>query len=161
MGYASNILNPLTGVDEMKIRSKLPTLLEPKSIIFGATLFNWVLIYMQVKRMEGVFCVVCPWYVDWDIAIYPHLLLVAAFGLWFSKLWSYILGMLLSAHTFYLGGAFLAHLIVEPNDSWMVLHSVRDFLLLQFALGAIIFCYATFCLVQAVYRRQTIARQGV
>jgi hypothetical protein len=140
--------------------SHISKLLEPKSIILGVAILNFALIHAQVQGMEGRFCYICPWYIDWSIAIYPHLLLIAAFGLRLSRWWGYILGVVASSHTFYSGVAFVAHLVVEPNDSWMILHRLRDFLLLQYILGSVIFCYATSYLGRTVYRHRISARHG-
>ena len=146
----------------MKITSKLPSLLEPKSIVFGVTILNFALIYvMAAESMDGSFPQSRPWYAEGPLTHYPLLLLLAAMCLWLSKSWSYLLTLVLCGSVLYRGIAFASHLILHPEYSWMVSESVRDLLLFQFSLSAIIFCYAAICLWRDVHRWHRLSRHSV
>ena len=146
----------------MKITHKLSTLLEPKSIIFGVAVLNFALIYlMAAERMDESFPQGRPWYAEGPLTHYPLILLLAAFCLWLNKSWSNLLALVLCGSIFYRGLAFALHLILNPEHPWMISMSVRELLLPQFVLSAVIFCYAAICLGRDVHRWHRLSRHGV
>src|SRR5436305_2887812 len=89
-----------------RIKTTLLYLLEPKSIILGFALFNFILIWIQARSlaMSGIACVVCPWYDPWSYINEPSSLLIASFFLWLGRTWSYVIAF---AWGSYMSGYFV------------------------------------------------------
>lgn len=127
---------------------------DPRSILFGITVFNFVLLWYTANTMTGA-CVVCPWYYPWTYFNEPTLLLLAAISVLLSRKWSYGIALCLS-------GYLIGYLIYR---FWLydisVIQTVRQFSpyqeavyawQIQYLLALITFVLATFYLAQAVLR---------
>jgi len=60
------------------LKKTFVALLDPRSIILGFALFNFILVWLWARQERGFACVVCPWYHQWSYLNEPTILLVAA-----------------------------------------------------------------------------------
>ena len=77
--------------------SRTRFLIQPKWILFGIAVFNYVLFWSLAHRMAGA-CVACPWFYPWNNLNEPTLLLVAASLVLFERKWSLALSLMLSGY---------------------------------------------------------------
>ena len=85
----------------MRQPSKTPIpLIEPRSILFGVAVFNFILIWVEARNyaMSGVVGMVSPWYHPWSYFNEPTRLLLAAACLWLGKLWSNFVALILAGY---------------------------------------------------------------
>jgi hypothetical protein len=147
-----------------RIKTALISLLEPKSIIFGFALFNFILIWTQARSlaMSGIACVVCPWYHPWSYTNEPTRLLVAASCLWLSRAWSYVIAFALSGYMV----AYLVYLFDVSGTTllheWRYLQRHEPYIVgsfhSQYILALIVSSFAAFYLVRDILRKNAPRR---
>ena len=155
---ASNLLM------NQRIKTTLISLLEPKSIIVGFALFNFILIWIQARSldMSGIACVVCPWYDPWSYTNEPTRLLIAALSLWLNRAWSYVIA-------FALGGYMVAHFVylfimsgASLLQEWRYLQKYEPYIVgsfdSQYILALIISGFAAYYLARDIMRRNASRR---
>lgn len=138
-----------------QFKQKLHSLWEPKSIIFGFTLFYYVTDYViwaqLTSRLGPMEVFPKPWIST------PLKLLLASFALWLSRPWTYLIATLISGIIIYSHGyqmlmscAFMNNQPVLSwetfNCWWRIVSFEAPQLLFQFALAIFIFSYATISL---------------
>jgi hypothetical protein len=135
------------------------SLLEPKSIVFGFVLFNFILIWIQARSLAtgGIACVLCPWYHPWSYTNEPTRLLIAASLLWLSRTWSYAVAFALGGYIF----AYAVYLFdvsgVTLLQEWRSLQTFHPYIVgswdSQYILGLIVSSLAAFYLVLELLRK--------
>ena len=151
------------------VKAAMSALLEPKAIILGLAVFNFTLIWVKASQPLGWICEIGsePWYYPWSFASAPAYSLLAAFFLWLSRKWSYLIAIGLSAPTFVQGMAVYR----DSSSLWAVLRywrwayeSTGDFLTLidaQYILAAGILACATTCLVERMFPWHLFKDDGI
>jgi|SRR6185295_12816206 len=148
-----------------RFRNALVHLLALKTIILGFALFNFILIWIEARRLAtgGIACLVCPWYDPWSYTNEPSILLLAAAFLWMSRRWSYLVALGLSGYLcayairlFLISGASL-------KAEWAYLQEFEPYLIgswdSQFILAFVISCFSAFYLAREV--RNEVSRRSV
>jgi hypothetical protein len=126
---------------------------EPKLVIFGMTVANFVLLWYTALRMGGVACVVCPWFYPWTYFNAPTLLLIAGVSILFSRFWSFLIGLGLSGYL--LGDLFYRFIVYDLGVVDLARFSPYEEIVyawqIQYLLGLVVFVEATVYLVSAVF----------
>ena len=143
-----------------QVETALASLFEPKSIILGLALFNFVHIWTQAQSMRGIACVVCPWYQPWTFTNEPTFILLAAVFLRFGKSWTSALACVLSgyivANYIYV---FLSVDITFLEQFRYLQRNVAEILVLwetQHLFAAVIFGFALFYLLRGKRRKSAL-----
>ena len=124
--------------------------LDPKSILFGVAVFNFMLLWFQTHTMRCA-GVACPWYYPWSYFNEPTILLVAAFFLFLGRIWSYALSSCLSG---YLVGQLISLYVVHDLSPLAMLLDPDARIIYewqtQYILASAILLLTAFYLVRAV-----------
>jgi hypothetical protein len=149
---------------KQRIKTTLLYLLEPKSIILGFALFNFILVWIQARNLaaSGIACVVCPWYHPWSYTNEPTRMLIAALFLWLGRAWSYVIVFALGGYMF----AYFVYLFIVSGASllqeWRYLQKYEPYIIgsfdSQYILALIISGFAAFYLVRDILRRNALRR---
>ncbi len=135
------------------MKSILLSLLKPKAILVGAAVFNFIVVYLKAKSVEGMmFCFGSPWYIFEMYAYFPLLLLVAALGLYVGKLWGYLTGVAFSAPIIY--HLILNFVLAVSFSSWWSEIEYQPGLGFQFAFAIAISCLAVIGMVRNMSQRK-------
>ncbi len=139
-----------------RFKRTLVTLLEPRPIIFGFALFNFILIWIQARNLaiSGIACVVCPWYHPWSYGNEPTLLLVAAVLLILKRFSSNAGALTLCSYLL----ACVLYLFRITNGAlvqeWRYLRRFTPYVVgswhSQYVFALIILCFATFYLARDI-----------
>jgi hypothetical protein len=142
---------------------KIPNpLIEPRSILFGLAVFNFVLVFVEARNhaMSGIVGVVSPWYHPWSYSNEPTRVLLAATCLWIGKLWSNIVALLLA-------GYMVAHFVylvsfssVTFAQEWKYLRQFEPYLVgsfdSQYVLALILFSFAVYYSLRRMSQREDV-----
>jgi hypothetical protein len=144
-----------------QLDSFLNFILKPKFVLLSLTSLN----FLAVPGRFGRLC-----FYNWKGALgFAFVLLIAAFALWLSKWWSYLVAVMLVAPVIYNFGyetlkvhRFLP-LTPEEEEMWPSPAVWLDIFfwnhpeeLVQIILAGLIFCYAMFCLWRYVFGKRTV-----
>jgi hypothetical protein len=133
--------------------------MQPKWILFGIAVFNYVLFWSLAHRMRGA-CVVCPWYYPWSNINEPTLLLVAGSLVVLEKRWSLALSLVLSG---YLVGFLISLYVVHDlNPLAMLLDARFSFIRLpqtQYVFAVVILLASVIYLVRIFHLNRVNASQ--
>jgi hypothetical protein len=137
-------------------------LLDPRSIILGFALFNFILVWLWARHLalSGIACVMCPWYDEWSYLNEPSILLAAALFLRLNRWWGNIVALILSS---YLIGYFV-YLLSRMSDpleglrnDWRIIRSDYPYFVgswdSQYLFALIILCCSIFYLARTILRR--------
>jgi hypothetical protein len=132
-------------------RIALNKYVNPKSIIFGLAVFNFVLFWYTANTMPGA-CVACPWFYPWSYFNEPSLLLFGAVFLMFSRKLCYVVALSVSG---YLIGDLIYRVWTYPlNLADLFFFSPYDEIVyawqIQYLLALTLFVIATLNLAQAL-----------
>ena len=126
---------------------------EPKLVVFGMTVANFVLLWYTALRMGGVACLVCPWFYHWSYFNEPTLLLIAAVSILFSRFWSYLIGLGLSGYL--LGDLVYRFVVYDLSVVDLARFSPYQEIVyawqIQYLLAFVVFVEAALYLVSAVF----------
>jgi hypothetical protein len=136
-------------------------ILQPKFILLSLASLN----FLAVPGRFGGLC-----FYNWKDALgFAFVLLIAAFALWLSKWWSYIIAATLATPIVYnFGYAVLkVHrflpLSPEEEERWPSPADWREIFfwnhpeeLMQIVLAGIILCYSLFCLWRYIFRKRSM-----
>ena len=147
-----------------KAKTILFALLTPKTIILGLALYNFIVVWMEVRKWGGgLNCYLCPWFYPWSFTNEPTRLLLAACGSCLGMRWSYLAAIGLSGFTLFQGISFSASLFHDGMllESWMGIWQYHSNLMLslhvQYILASIIFVYAVVCFGKSIFRRNSLS----
>lgn len=145
-------------------KTTLVHLLEPRSIIFGLALFNFILIWVEARELatSGIACVVCPWYHPWSYDNEPTRLLIAASSLLLKRTWSNLVA-------FAVGGYMISYYIylfemsgVTLLQEWRYMQKYEPYIVgsfdSQYILALIVSILAGFYLMRDGLRRSRSRR---
>ena len=134
-------------------RQKALRWFEPKLVVFGMTVANFVLLWYTALRMGGVACVVCPWFYPWTYFNEPTLLLIAGVSILFSRFWSYLIGLGLSSYL--LGDLVYRFAAYDLSVVGLARFSPYEEIVyawqIQYLLAFVVFVEAALYLVSAVF----------
>src|SRR5688572_24166093 len=105
-------------------RTALRKSFNPKPILFGIAVFNFVLIAHQSQYRVGV-CFYSSWYSPWSFFNQPTLLLLAAVALLFSRKWTYVIALGLPGYV--IGSLFYSLWLYNPSVAQGVVIFVKRF----------------------------------
>ena len=148
-----------------RIKIALTTWLNPRAIILGFSVFNFMIVWVESLRMRDIACVVCPWCCDLGYTSEPIRLLIAAVLLWLGRTWSYAMACALStwmcAYFVYL---FIAY-DVSVVQEWRYLRRFEPYVVGsfdgQYILAFIVLIFAAFYLTADLRRKYFIRNDGV
>jgi len=131
-------------------RKTLNSLIEPRSILFGLAVFNFMLIWVEARNqaMSGIVGVVSPWYYPWSYVNEPTRLLLAAAFLLLAKLWSNIAAVVLAGYMV----AYFVYLVIVSNvtlaQEWRYLRQFEPYLVgsfdSQYVFALILFSFGVY-----------------
>lgn len=133
-------------------RTTLGKWLNPKLILFGIAVFNFVVLWSAATRMGGIACVACPWFFPWSYFNPPTLLLLATVALLFSRKWTYVIAMGLPGYL--IGNLIYLHWIYDLSFGDFVrlwISPYSEFLYAfqnQYVLALLVLIAATFYLAK-------------
>jgi hypothetical protein len=130
--------------DSAKLKSRLPGLLHPKSILLALAFIQF---FWESSRLYG-----CPSF--WDLSG-SFSLIAAAGALWLSRAWSYLAASILAGRGLYFAGYLILGFDdgFSASDWWRVAtHNPEIFL--QVGLSVVVFCYAAICLLKGLLARR-------
>ena len=146
-----------------KAKTILFALLTPKTIILGLALYDFIVVWMEVRKWGGgLMCYLCPWFYPWSFTNEPTRLLVAACGLCLSMRWSYLAAIGLSGFILFQGISFSASLFHDGMliESWRGMWQYHSNLMLslhaQYVLASMIFVYAVVCFSKSIFRSNSL-----
>ena len=129
-------------------------MLQPKAILIGVTILNFIVVYLQAKEAEeapGIkFCFGAPWYLLPLLSNFPLLLLLAAITSYLGRWWSYLMAVAFCAPIIYLGvDDIWRGLTTDSRLTWVW---YEPSLLLQYVLGAALMIMAVLGLARGIRR---------
>lgn len=143
-----------------RVKTALVSLLEPKSILLGLALFNFVHIWTRAESMSGIACVVCPWYHPWTFTNEPTLLLLATVLLRFGKSWACALACALSGYVVANYIYLFSRVQITLLEHFQYLQkNAAEFLVLwdtQHLFAAVVLGFALFSLVRGSQRKSVL-----
>jgi len=144
------------------VKTSLLYWFQPKALVFGLAVFNFVLIWSLVQRMGGIAAVVDPWYRPWSYYNEPTRLLVAASLLLVNRAWSYLTAIGIGGYIVVRFLYFFA--IWEGTWHWTYLSKYEPHLVAayenQVLLGLIVVCAGLYYLARGLMRSRSRAIVG-
>ncbi len=136
---------------------------EPKSALLVFVIFHVIILYVYERWFSGF-----SFHGSLDGTYYGIFILVAAFALWVSKPFSYLVAVVLSGYMFYTLGRWVSGFhgdasafredgsVIWSNVTswWGQMLTNKPEYIIQVILAALILCHATFCLVRHLSRKQ-------
>lgn len=146
-----------------RLRTVLLFVVDPKSLILGFAVFNFILIWLKANNASGG-GVVSPWYFPWSYFNEPTLLLAAAVFLRINRIWSSCVSCVLTG---YLLGYFVWLFAIYGEGVRVALHyewlSIKGHPFIgswdsQYLFAFIVLCYSIFFLARAILRRRFLGK---
>jgi hypothetical protein len=149
-------------------------LVDPKSIIFGVCLVNFIAMLVHVyqvdRRIKASGYLVGHWY-PVAVMVEPFLLIISAIGLVVNRWWSLLVALLLSGRVVYSSGYLSLRAVHNAHDVpilsgqamellWNVIYQPRPQYLVQPVLAIMVFFYAIGLLTRLALSRRAVAVAG-